>query len=141
MIEETAAISDDEWLLRRIPQMRWGSRKAFEPRLPKGTTRDPDTTGISFFRLACLGEFSDVLAVTDPANRHLFGIAAISVSALKSLGFTVVIEQDPRIRGHVVIPELRAELYEANPASFTPLLLRLSELADQNVLRTPGAQN
>ncbi len=141
MIDETAVIADDEWLLRRIHTHHWGSPRAFEPRLPGPKVRDPDTTGISFYRQACLSDPADVLATVDPANWHAFGIVGISVASLKSLGLTVSPEPDSRINGHVVLPELRAELYGANKAAFAPLLLRLSELALQNVLRAPAAQN
>lgn len=140
MIDETVAITDDEWLLRRIHLHHWGSPRAFEPRLPGPKVRDPDLTGISLYRLDCLSDPTDVLATADPKKWYALGIVGISASSLKSLGLSVTAAPDLRIKGHVVVPELRAELYGANRAAFAPLLQSLSELAMLKVLRKPGEQ-
>lgn len=140
---ETDPITDDEWLLRRVRVERFRTDKtpmispnAFEPRL-RG--RDVDTDGISLYRQACLASPEDILAPVPEDKRHEFGIVRVPVSLIKSLGLSVEIRQDHRVPGHVVIPELNASAYEAHKAKFTPIKLRLAEVASEepNILRYP----
>ncbi len=138
MKAETEPIADEEWLLRRIPAVHWLTWRAFEPRLPGKKIRNPDTTGISLYRLACLQCPEDVLAGVDAAKRPSYGIVGIPMSALKTLGFTVLIEPDPLSLGHVVIWELRASLYAVNKASYEPVLVRLAEHAGGNIILAPS---
>ena len=102
-------------LLRRVRVERFRNAKTpiispntFEPRC-KG--RDIDADGISFYRAACLASPIDILATVAPDQIPNYGIVRIPVSLLASLGLTVRISPDERIRGHVVIPELNAADY------------------------------
>ncbi len=144
MKAETDPIDDDEWLLRRVRYERFRtddvpvvSPNAFEPRI-KG--RDPDTNGISLYRAACLNDPSDTLATIPPERRHEYGIVRLSVAYVRSLGLSVVVDSDDKIKGHVVIPELNAADYEANKARFTKKKVMLATEAskDENVVRWPS---
>lgn len=137
MKAEADDVTEDEWLLRRIPVSFWDSPRAFEPRLPGKRVRDPDLTGISLYRESCLHSFKDVLATVDPAKRGSNGIVRIPVALLRELGLTVKIEPDTRVKGHVVIPEMRADAYSTNKASLVPVMLRLAESAKENVVLRP----
>jgi hypothetical protein len=142
MKAETDPITDDEFLLRRVRIERFRtdqvpiiSPNAFEPRTQG---RDPDTDGISFYRAACLNDPDEILP-GDPQRRRVNGIVRLSVSFLKSLNLSVVSKLDARVKGHVVIPELNAQDYQANKARFKPIMLKLAEEAskDENIVRWP----
>jgi hypothetical protein len=144
MKTETEAITDDEWLFRRVRIEKFRTDKvpvispnAFEPRI---SGRDPDTEGISLYRAACLESPSDVLATIAPDRWHENGIVQVSVSYLKALGLSVQIAPDAQIKGHVVIPELNAIAYATNKAGFTPVKLSLAMEAskDENIVMWPG---
>lgn len=144
MKPETDSITDDEWLLRRVRVERFRTDKtpiispnAFEPRV-KG--RDIDHDGISLYREACVSAPADILATVAEDKRHEYGIVRVPVSLLKALNLSVQIHQDPRVLGHVVIPELNAAAYEADKAPFTPIKERLATVAseDANIVRRPS---
>lgn len=140
MKSEDEPITDEEWLFRRVWYDRLSpalSPNAFEPRL-KG--RDRDSDGISLYRQAWLSEPSDVLVTIVPEKRHLYAIVRIPVSLLRSLNLSVVSKLDERVKGHVVIPELNADDYEADKARFTPIKIKLATEAgkDENMLRRPS---
>jgi hypothetical protein len=141
---ETDPIADDEWLLRRVRVERFRtdntpiiSPNAFEPRV---TGRDIDRDGISLFREACLSAATDILVTVAAEKRHENGIVRIPVSLLFDLKLTVVSSPDPRILGHVVIPELNAEAYQKDKARFTIIKLRLAEVASElaNIVHRPS---
>jgi hypothetical protein len=147
MKPETDPIADDEWLLRRVRKELLSetstlivSPNAFKPRVRGPKVREPDVEGISLYREACLSAPADILATVPNDKQHEYGIVRIPVSLLKSLNLTVQIRRDPRVRGHVVIPELNADDYEADKARFTPIYLRLAEVAseDANIVHYPG---
>lgn len=150
MKPETDPITDDEWLLRRVRVERFRTDKtpvispnAFEPRLPGPKVRDPDTEGISLYRQDCLASPDDILATVAEDKRDEFGIVRVPVTLLKTLHLTVEFRQDSRVLGHVIIPELNAPAYAAGKAPFTPILLRLAEVAseDANIVRRPTASS
>ena len=132
---ETDPISEDEWLLRRVrldqlpteeePRV---SPNAFEPRT-KG--REPDTNGISLYRESCLASPYDILAAVAEAKLPSTGIVRVPVSLLTSLNLAVVIDIDPRVRGHVVVPKLNAVDYMADKPAFTPIKRRLANVASE----------
>jgi hypothetical protein len=144
MKAETDPIADDEWLLRRVRIERFRTDKtpiispnAFEPRV-KG--RDIDHDGISLYREACLSAPADILATVAEDRRHEYGVVRVPVALLKTLDLTVQIRVDPRVRGHVVIPQLNAAAYDANKAQFTPIKERLASEAskEENILLVPS---
>ena len=143
MKSETEPITDDEWLLRRVRVERFQNDKsptispnAFEPRVQG---RNPDLDGISLYREACLSSPSDILATVAPERLGEYGIVRIPVSLLASLHLSVLSRCDARILGHVVIPEMSSTAYLADKASFTPIKLRLAEVAsaEGNILHIP----
>ncbi len=143
MKSETAPITDDEYLLRRVrveqfrtTQVPLVSPNAFEPRL---SGRDPDTDGISFYRASCLADPADVLAQVPATRCHEYGIVRISVAFLRNLGLSVVNKPALGIKGHVVVAELNATDYRANKARFTTVKLRLAQEASRevNLVRRP----
>ena len=140
---EDEPISVDELLLRRVRVEKFRTEKApiispnaFEPRI-KG--RDPDVDGISFYRAACLDDFSAILATISPDRIHEYGIVRVPVTLLHSLQLSVQTKPMEEIKGHVVIPELNSADYEANKASYTPIKEKLAveSSKDENILRWP----
>ena len=129
MKDESDVITIDEWLLRRIHYDRFGpplSPGAFEPRI-KG--RNPDTTGISFFRQSCINDPVVILAVVNPGKRAEKGIVRISISLLIQMGLSVVIRPIPEVRGHVEIPEINSTDYKTKKTSqIWPMLVKIAEL-------------
>jgi hypothetical protein len=145
MKSEDEPITDDEWLLRRVPAMRFRTEKtpiispnAFEPRI---TGHDPDIDGISLYRAKCLTEPAEILATVAADRRHEFAIVRISVRLVKLLGLSVRSSPDHRVKGHVVIPELNSPNYKADKGRFTPMKESLAKEAskDENIVRRPSA--
>ena len=117
MKSESDAITDDEWLLRRVPRCRFRNDKtpfispgAFEPRLA-GRSHDPDLDGISLYREACLTNPDDCLLPVAADKRSEWGIVRISVAEIRELGMSAVSVHDDQVAGHVVIPELSASAF------------------------------
>lgn len=144
MKDEADPITDDEWLIRRIPQERFSTEKvppistgAFEPRL-KG--RDIDLTGISMYRAACLADPLETLATVQEDRRHKCGLVQLQVAFLKSLGLSVQPEHDGRVKGHVVLPELKATDYREQREHLLPKQRKMAEEAsrEENILKRPG---
>lgn len=103
--------------------------------------RDIDHDGISLYREACLATPTDILATVAEDKRHEYGIVRIPVSLLKNLNLSVQIHPDPRVLGHVVIPELNAVAYDEDKARFTPIKERLAAVASEegNIVLRPSA--
>jgi hypothetical protein len=140
---ETAPITDDEWLLRRVHQDRFKTNRvpihspnAFAPRT-KG--RDIDEDGISLFREACLGSADEILAQVPEEKRKAQGIVRIQAKTLREIGLTIESKPIPEVKGHVVIPELNCHAYTASKDSFTSILEDLAELTsrDENIVLWP----
>ncbi len=145
MKPESDPVSEDEWLLRRVRAERFNtlhspiiSPGAFEPRI-KG--RDIDHEGISLYREACLSSPLDVLQTLPPDRRNQNAIVRVPVQILTSLALTVVLRPDPRVLGHVVIPELNAADFTRHRPRFSNLLLQLAILASEpeNIVLRPEA--
>lgn len=138
MKSETDPITDDEFLIRLV----WGDRvtdrvptispNAFEP-------RKSELDGISFFRQSCLGDPIDALIPIAEEKRSRYAIVQIPVSLLTLLGLTVRPAPISAVTGHVVVPEINNDAYQADKDRFTPIKLRLAEAASANILRRPSA--
>ena len=143
MKPETDPITDDEWLLRRIhtDHIHEGriAERAFRPRL---SGRDPDTNGISLYRLTCLQNPAEILATIPEERRPLSGIVHIPVKLILDLGMTVKIEPDSRVLGHVVIPEMNADGYISNAEQVGEWISKLTLIASEpaNILLRPTPQ-
>jgi hypothetical protein len=137
--DESEPITDDEWLVRRVPANRFRTHKvpyvspgAFEPRV-KGEA--PDEEGISLYRLACLGSIQPILDfIGDPRKQLLTGFVRMRVSEIRGLGLSIVADRDNDLVGHVVIPELSAEAWrdtEHRRPACRQYMMELAELASR----------
>jgi len=140
---ETEPISDDEWLLRRVHIQMFRtdvtplSPNAFRP-VTKGT--HVDNAGISLFREACQQNSEDILRLMSPERQADNGIVRLRVSDLKKIKLSVVADPISDIPGHVVIPELNAQVYENDKKSLLPVMAQLAEIGNDNILRWPPNQ-
>jgi hypothetical protein len=120
MKSDADAITDDEWLFRRVHRTKFRSEKspfvspgAFEPRLPD-KSRAPDTDGISLYREACLADAAQCLQPVLEESRSDWGVVRVNVSDLRKLGLSVTSVKDEAVPGHVVIPEMSAGEFNKN---------------------------
>ena len=138
MKDQSEPITEDEWLIRLVFHDRVTERvpiispNAFEPR----DGRNPDTDGISLYRATCLNDPTDVLRNLAEEKRPLYAIVMVPVRLITSLGLHVDPSPD-EIPGHVVIRELNIADYKQGKSKFTPIKLRLAEVASENILRRP----
>ncbi|MGL4464646.1 MAG: hypothetical protein ACRC1K_21040 [Planctomycetia bacterium] len=147
MKSESAPITDDECLLRRVrvemfctADNPFISPNAFAPRTSgRDVDVDVDVDGLSLYREACQQSPTDVLATVASDRLHEYGVVRIRASLLKELGLTIKISRDDRIPGHVVIPEMNAVDYKKEKAAFTPIKSALAREAskDENILIRP----
>ena len=138
MKSENEPITDDEWLIRRVPITYWRAESfpfilpaAFRPR-DKGDA--PDLTGISVHRFSCLKCLEEALAKVSADKLGAAGLVRFSVADLKAIGWSVVPEadnDDPIIPGHCVIPELSVQSYESNKQLGKLGMATLAELASR----------
>lgn len=143
MKAESEPISDDEWLLRRVPGDRFRTEKvplispnAFEPRNSKA--RDPDWDGISLYRQACLELPDEILEVLAEDKRKFTGIVKIQAGELRRLGLDII-SSPGTIKGHVVIPQLNTRDYFADKEKYTDLKLEIAKLASRpdSIVKSP----
>lgn len=136
MKAETDPITEDEWLLRLVWRDRMRrlplSPHAFEPR--GDSAANPDTDGINLYREACLNDPRDVLAVIVLDKRSSYGIVRVPIKLLTDLRLTARPDPDPRILGHVVIPEICSAAYKDSKMTVKELMARLAEVASGNVV-------
>lgn len=138
MKAEADPITEDEWLIRLVWEDRFTNRvpvispNSFEPR----EGRNPDTDGLSFYRKDCLNDPTDALLAVPEEKRPRYGMVILPVRLLTSLGLSV--RPAPAVvPGHVVVSELNITDYKSDKARFTPLKLRLAEVASENIIRRP----
>ncbi len=140
MKDQSEPITEDEWLIRLVFHNRVTDRvpiispRSFEPR----DGRNPDTDGISLYRKDCLSDPAEVLLVLAEEKRPLHALVMVPVYLMTSLGLRVVSAPDV-VPGHVVIPELNIADYKQNKSKFTVPMLRLAEMASENIVRRPQA--
>lgn len=143
MKPETDPIAEDEWLIRLVWHDRFTDRtpiispNSFEPRT-KG--HHPDVDGISLFRRDCLNDPTDALLAIPEDKRSQYGIVQIPVILLADLKLSVKPSPIETVRGHVVVPEMSASAYSANKTQLKPVMLRLAEVASENIMRRPTQQ-
>jgi hypothetical protein len=145
--DETAEITDDEYLLRRVPASHFTSAgsleigaQAFRP--VAGTkARTPDIDGISLFRAACLSDPMEVLAELDENRRASTGVVRLPVDRIRDLGLTIKSAPTPNIPGHVVLVELNADALLSTKAWTRDVQAELAKIASEPgniVLRPEG---
>jgi len=147
MKDQGDPISDDEWILRRVHRDNFITLDpprinpyAFKPQI-KGDL--PDTTGISFYRQACVVDHNDILAKTVEARREKYGIVRLPVTFLKSLHLEVKRDDDhaePIFMGHVIMPGINSIEYDQNKDAVLPNMLALADYVNENqeFLRLPS---
>jgi hypothetical protein len=135
---ETAPVAPDELFVRLVWEDRVTDRvpiispNAFEP-------RKDETEDISLFRLACLADATAALGAIAEEKRDRYALVLVPLSALTEQGLSVRPDPISEVPGHVVVPELNSTDYRANKARFTPMKLRLAEVASANIVCRPGA--
>lgn len=145
MKSEQDPITDDEMLLRLIDFERFSlplSPHTFEPKYKKNC-RVRDVDGISLFRESCQSVPKDILKVVAEDKRSRKGIVRIPVTEIRSLGLSIEPSKIDEVKGHIVIPELKAALYEANKLALQPKLLALATIASrpENIAHKPESEN
>lgn len=104
---------------------------AFEP-------HKNDTDGISVFRLACLTDPGEALAVIANEKREKYAIASLSIAELTSLGLTVQPDKIAKVPGHAVVSEMNILSCKADKARCKTLQKQLAELASRNIVHRPA---
>ncbi len=136
MKAETDPITQDEWLIRLV----WETKVKRQEPLIAAAAFEPlknDTDGLSLFRVACLNDPADALLAVAEDKRPRYGIVQIPVSLLTDLGLSVRPAPIEGVPGHVVVPEINIADYTADKSRFTPIKLRLAEVASENIIRRP----
>jgi hypothetical protein len=138
MKDENEPVSPDELVLRLVWQAFLDQRvvppihgRAFLP-------RPDETDGISVFRLACLADPADALAVMSAEKRDKYGIAVLPAAELQTLGLSVRPAKIDSVPGHSVIPELNAIECGANKDWCKTVQKRLAEIASRGIVRHPA---
>lgn len=136
MKRESDPITQDEYVIRLIWKFH------FKPKMPlpiKDSAFAPkrgEIDGISVFRMACVSNAEDTLAVFDPNKRDGYGIALIEVGDLLQLGLSVVPDPIQAVPGHCMIPEL-SDALASGDADWKTLLKELAKLANRRIVREP----
>ena len=135
VIDESAPIAADEWLIRLVFWDCFIRPRAFQPR----DGRNPDTDGLSLFREACLPTPEAALAAVAEDKRDYYGIVAIPVACLAACPFplSVIPAPNPDVRGHAIIPELNIAAFKRDKASLARAMTFLAEIAERTIRRAP----
>ena len=104
---------------------------AFEP-------RKNETDGISVFRLACLSDPRDILAIIAVEKQPKYAIAVLPVVDLSTLGLTVQPAKIETVPGHAVLPELNIVNYQADKPRCKTVQKQLAEIASRNIVHRPA---
>ena len=135
---EEEPISPDESVLRLI----WGDY--FKPGLAlsvQPAAFEPhknDTDGISVFRLACLSNPGEALAVIADGKRERYATVSLPIAELAALGLTVRPDKIAKVPGHAVVPELNIESCRADKPRCKTLQKQLAESASRNIVHRPA---
>ncbi|MBI3822719.1 MAG: hypothetical protein HY289_08565 [Planctomycetes bacterium] len=103
---------------------------AFEP-------RKNEVDGISVFRLECVDNPRDVLAVIADEKRDKYAIAVLPVTAIIALGLTVQPSKIAKVSGHAILPELNAVRCKADRARCKAFQKSLAEIASLSIVHRP----
>ena len=137
MKDEASPITPDEWMLRLIWIDFYKPELAISIRDRAFTPRTNESDGISMFRLACVNNPEDILAVIAPEKREKYVLASLSVAEILELGLTVQPSKITGVAGHVVIPELTIEFLTAEGGACQMLQKKLAQIAARRLI-LPG---
>ena len=142
MAIETTEVAGDELLMRRIADRQY--RRHRQPPLQEAAflPRKLDVSGISlarrqstayphFFTPQQLKE-----SVENKSFRETCGVVEVKKDFVASIGLSVRPEEDPRIPGHVVIPELNHPEWEGDkstPETRAQIRIWVAQLVDEVV--------
>ena len=138
MKDEDSPVSPDELVLRLIWEDFFNPGRPVPVRDRAFLPRPNETEGISVFRLACLNNPEDALAVIAPEKRERYALAALPVTELAALGLTVLPAKIETVPGHAVLPELNAGAVADDAPRWAVIRERLARIASQNILRQPN---
>jgi hypothetical protein len=134
MKDERDPVSPDEVVVRLIWADFYKPNAAAIIRDRAFLPRTDEEAGISVFRLACLQEPQDALAVMAPEKRGRYGLALIAVAELAALGLSVEPARIDKVPGHAVIPELNSNLAASDSKRCSELQSCLAKLAAMNLI-------
>jgi hypothetical protein len=138
MKSEAEPITDDEFVLRLI----W--HEYFTPGPPATvsdsafTPRTNEPGGISLFRASCLADPEEALMAIASEKRPRYAIAALLVADLRGQNLTISPKSMPPVTGHAELEDLTSVSWKADKAKWRPMLRRLAELAQANIVRWPS---
>ena len=143
-------ITDDEWVLRRVHRKEFVDLVTPEIQLYafKPTVKGDfvDETGISFYRQACTSENHDVLVKVAKEKKCRYGVVALEVGFLRSIGLDLIRDDDlipPIVLGHVVMPRINSVDYSSSKDSVLAKMKQLSDYVNSqgSFLILPTAEN
>lgn len=146
MKDQGDPITDDEWILRRVHKDSFITINpprinpyAFKPQI---TGDYPDTTGISFYRQACVVELDNILVKTDEAKRFKYGVVRLPIAFLQSMDLDVQRDDDheePIVLGHVILLGITSIGYVKDKDVVLPKMKALADYVNehQEFLRLP----
>lgn len=134
MKDERAPVSPDEVVVRLIWKDYYRPNEARPVRDRAFLPRPSDDTGLSVFRLACLGGARDALVVMAPEKRDQYALALLPVADLLALGLSVEPAKIDTVPGHAVIPELNSALATSDAKRCADIQKALVALAAKNLI-------
>jgi hypothetical protein len=136
-IEEKESIQPHESVVRLIWQDYFQPELAMPVQPGAFEPRKNETDGISVFRLACLNDVRDVLAVITEEKREKYAIAALPVAEITALGLTVKPAPIAKVPGHAVLLELNVVTCKADKARCKSMQKSLAVVASRSILHRP----
>jgi len=132
--DEAEPVSPDERVVRLIWRefLRPGEIVPIQPVAFKPRANEPE--GISVFRLECMKDPTEALAVMVPAKRGGYAIAVLAVAELLALGLSVKPAKIDEVPGHALIPELSIAAVQATDANWKAVRIALAQLGSKNLI-------
>jgi hypothetical protein len=137
--DENEPIQPDESVVRLIWQDFFRPELALPIQPGAFEPRKNETDGISVFRLACLNDARDALAVIAEEKREKYAIAVVPIAELSALGLTIQPARIAKVPGHAVLLELNIVACKADKARCKTLQKSLAVIASRNILHRPAS--
>lgn len=139
MKSENEPVSADEQVLRLIHPIYYKEDLPLPIQPEAFRPLDSGEEGLSVFRVACLNDPLDILAVVAEKKRPLYHIARLAFADLKTLGLSVLPDPIPAVPGHAILPELNSLAYRQNKVFWKQVQQRLAELASRDLVHRAGS--